>query len=245
MKILKPLFIWLAGLAMALALLQPSNAQTEVKTMKNVIIMGANGRTAQEIIPRVLEQNDVHLTLFLRHASRLEHMKSERVDVVEGDATNLADVERAMKGQDIVINTMGGMDLDKKTANIIKAMQDNGVKRLISISAGGIYDELPEPFNTWDKKIVGQTRPINRRSAEEIEQSGLTYTILRPVWLTNKPIETVELTQKGETFKGTETSRSSLGRFIADIVKNPDSHKNENLGISQPNTDGDRPAAYR
>lgn len=245
MNILKPLFIWLSGLVMALALLQPSNAQTETKTMKNVIIMGANGRTAQEIIPRLLQQKDVHPALFLRHASRLEKMKSERVDIVEGDATNLADVERAVKGQDIVINTIGGMDRYQKTVNIIKAMQDNSVKRFISVNAGGMYNELPEPFNTWDKNMVGASREANRRSADAIEQSGLNYTILRPVWLTDKPIETVEITQKGETFKGTETSRSSLGRFIADIVKNPDSHTNENLGISQPDTDGDRPAAYR
>lgn len=244
-KFLQKFFILLMAIFLSCAGILCPAATKETAPLKQVLIIGANGRTAQEIIPRVLEQNDVHLTLFLRQASRLESMKSKRVDVVEGDATNLADLGKAVKGKDIVINTMGGMDLDKKTANIIKAMQDNGVKRLISISAGGIYDELPEPFNTWDKGIVGQTRPINRRSAEEIEQSGLTYTILRPVWLTNKPIETVELTQKGETYKGTETSRSSLGRFIADIVKNPDSHRNENLGISQPNTDGDRPAAYR
>lgn len=38
---------------------------------------------------------------------------------------------------------------------------------------------------------------------------------------------------------------ASLGRFIADLVKHPGRHVNEDLGISQPHTDGDRPAAYR
>ena len=75
-----------------------------------------------------------------------------------------------------------------------------GVKRLIAISAGGIYDELPEPFNSWDKQMVGYTRPTNLRTTEVIEHSPLEYTILRPVWLTDKSIEEVELTQKGEIF---------------------------------------------
>ena len=80
---------------------------------------------------------------------------------------------------------------------------------------------------------------------EVIENSSLEYTILRPVWLTDKSIEVIELTQKGEVFKGTETSRASLGRFITDIVENPQLRIRENLGISQPDTEGDRPAAYR
>lgn len=213
--------------------------------MKNVIILGANGHTAKEIIPRLLEQVDVKLTLFLRHANRLKTINNDRVTFVEGDANRLDDLRNALQGQDIVISTMGGMDLADKTANVVKVMEEFGVQRLIAISAGGIYNELPEPFNSWDKQIVGQTRPVNLKTAQVIEKSTLTYTILRPVWLTNKPTEAFQLTQKGDTYKGTETSRASIGRLVADIVSNPALHVNENLGISQPNTDGDKPAAYR
>lgn len=213
--------------------------------MTNVILIGANGSTSKEIIPRLLEQDDVKLTLFLRRASRVQHMQSDRVNVVEGDAAELADLIRAIRGQEIVISTLGGMDLDAKTANIVQAMKEVGARHIIVISAGGIYDELPEPFNAWDKHMVGQYRPINLKAAEVAEQSGLAYTVLRPVWLTDKPTEAFQLTRKGETYRGTETSRVSIGRFVADVVKNPELHTNENLGISQPNTDGDRPAAYR
>lgn len=224
---------------------EPADAQKANPTMKNVILIGANGSTSKEIIPRLLEQDDVKLTLFLRRASRMQHMQSDRVNVVEGDAAELADLKRAIRGQDIVISTMGGMDLDAKTANIVKAMKEVGARHVIVISAGGIYDELPEPFNAWDKRMVGQYRPINLKTAEIAEQSGLTYTVLRPVWLTDKPTEEFQLTRKGETYKGTETSRASIGRFVADLVKDPQRYANQNLGISQPNTDGDRPAAYR
>lgn len=213
--------------------------------MKNVILIGANGSTSQEIIPLLLEQGDVNLTLFLRSASRLQHMQRDRVNVAEGDASSSADLVRAIRRQDMVISTMGGMDLDAKTANIVQAMKEVGARHIVSISAGGIYDELPPAFNVWDKRMVGQYRPINLKTAEIAEQSGLTYTVLRPVWLTNKPTEEFELTQKSETYKGTETSRASIGRFMADLVKDPQRYANQNLGISQPNTDGDKPAAYR
>ncbi|NIF30434.1 NAD(P)H-binding protein [Pantoea sp. Tr-811] len=213
--------------------------------MKNVILIGANGHTAQEIIPRLLAQKDVKLTLFLRRASRMQEMQSDRVAVLEGDASNVSDLTRAIRGQEIVISTMGGSDLALKTANILQAMKSVGAQHIIVTSAGGIYDELPEPFNSWDKRRVGDDRDINLQVAQETERSGLTYTVLRPVWLTNKPTEVYELTRKGETFKGTETSRASLARLVADIVAHPAQFADQNLGVSQPNTDGDKPAAYR
>ncbi|WP_313252079.1 SDR family oxidoreductase, partial [Stenotrophomonas indicatrix] len=222
--------------------IEPANATKANSTMKNVILIGANGSTSKEIIPRLLEQDDVKLTLFLRRASRMKDMQSDRVNVVDGDAANLPDLTRAIRGQDIVVSTMGGMDLDAKTANIVQAMKEVGSRHLVVISAGGIYDELPAAFNAWDKGMVGQYRPINLKAAELAEQSGLAYTVLRPVWLTNKPTEEFQLTPKGETFKGTETSRASIGRFMADLVKDPQRYANQNLGISQPGTDGDRPA---
>lgn len=213
--------------------------------MKKVIVIGASGHTSQQIIPRLLEQADVRLTLFSRNIKKLKALEDKRLRLIEGNANNLENLTDAIQGQDIVISTMGDMDLDVKTENIVQVMQELQVQRLIAISAGGIYDELPEAFNDWDKHMVGYTRPINLRTAEVIEQSSLQYTILRPVWLTDKSIEEYELTQKGEIFKGTETSRASLGRFIATIVENPQLHIGENLGISQPNTDGDKPVAYR
>lgn len=227
---------------------QPSDAATAKKDppkMKNVMLVGANGRTSAEIIPRLLEQDDVNLTLFLRRASRLQHLQGNRVSLFEGDATNADDLRRAIGGQDVVVSTLGGPDLDVKTANIVRAMKDVGAQRIIVISAGGVYDELPEPFNAWDKRMVGQYRPINLRTAQVVEQSSLTYTVLRPVWLTDEPTEVFQLTKKGETYKGTETSRASIGRFVADVVKNPVLHANADLGISEPDTDGGRPAAYR
>ncbi|HDS0927450.1 TPA: NAD(P)H-binding protein [Pseudomonas putida] len=213
--------------------------------MKNVLLLGANGHTSREIIPRLLQQKDVRLRLFLRRAERIRYLAGDRVDIIEGDARDPELLREAIQGQDIVISTMGGMDLGDKIGMVVKVMEELGVPRIIAISAGGIYNELPEPFNAWDKEMTGYTRPTNLLAAEEIEKSSLKYTILRPVWLSDKTTDAFELTFKGEHYKGTETSRSSIGRFISEVVRNPDLHIGDNLGISLPSTDGDRPAAYR
>lgn len=201
--------------------------------MKNVLILGAAGLSAAAIIPRLLQQADVKLTLFTRPGKQPVVQENERIRIIEGDALNEAAMKQAVAGQDVVISTLGGMDLAEKTENIVHAMQQAEVKRLVVMSAGGIYDELPEPFNSWDKSVVGYTRPANLRTAEIAEQSGLQYTVLRPVWLNNSKVEDFVLTQKGETYIGKETSRASIGRIMAEIVANPDVYANQNLGISQ------------
>lgn len=214
--------------------------------MTRIIILGANGATSKVLIPKLLKIDHIEITLFSRKDNNLQQYKHHNnIKTLKGDANHLPTLKEAFQNQDIIISTLGDMDLDLKTQNIIRAMNDLNLKRLISINAGGIYDELPSLFNEWDKQMVGETRPINLKAANLIESSGLDYTILRPVWLTNKLITEYTLTQKGELFKGTETSRASIAEFIALLIKKPHLHLNENLGISQPNTDGDKPKAYR
>ncbi len=60
---------------------------------------------------------------------------------------------------------------------MVKAMIEIKVKRIIDINAGGIYNELPEPFNSWDFQMTGQTRPVNQKAADVIENAVLDYTI--------------------------------------------------------------------
>ena len=46
-----------------------------------------------------------------------------------------------------------------------------------------------------------------------------------------------KLTKKGETFKGTMISRSSIFDFVIKIINNPEKYMSESYGISKPGTD--------
>lgn len=50
--------------------------------MKKIILLGAGGRTAREIIPRLFAQEDVELTLFMRDTGRLRDLGHGRVRVI-------------------------------------------------------------------------------------------------------------------------------------------------------------------
>jgi len=133
-------------------------------------------------------------------------------------------LKEAIKNQELVYVNLAG-NLEEMTKNIVKAMQATGVKRIIAISSIGIY-----------KTPLQSVLVPYRKLADVIESSGLEYTILRPDWFTNSNEVDYAITKKGEPEKGTAISRKSIAAFIATIVDNPEKWKNENLGISKPNS---------
>lgn len=191
--------------------------------MKNVIIIGASGSLAQYVIEELQKQKDVYLTLFLRNRNRLHNRNNSNAKIVEADVMDYPKLKNAINGQDIVYVNLAG-NLEAMAKNIVKAMQETGVKRIIAISSIGIY-ETP---------LRSVLQPY-RKLADVIEASGLDYTILRPDWFTNGNEVDYELTRKGEPEKGTAISRKSIASFIGDLVNKPETHVRENLNIAKPN----------
>jgi uncharacterized protein YbjT (DUF2867 family) len=211
--------------------------------MKKVIILGANGQIAKHVTDFLLEEPDIQMTLFLRDSRRLNHLKSEKTRIVEGDVLDEKKLTAEIRGHDVVYaNLEGEMDLMAK--NIVEAMKGTGVKRLIFITTIGIYDEVPGEFGKWNKKMIGDYIAPYRKAADIIESSDLDYTIIRPAWLSDDDEVDYETTQKNEPFRGTEVSRKSVGALVARLIKNPELEKRTSLGINKPNTYWDRPSFY-
>ncbi|MFI5185108.1 MAG: NAD(P)H-binding protein [Chitinophagales bacterium] len=192
--------------------------------MKNVIILGASGNIATHVIDILVKKDDINLTLFLRNKNRLRNKDVSRCHIIEGDVLNISQLKEAIKGQDIVYANLSG-DLEAMAKNIVRAMRETGVKKLIFISSIGIYDVPLRPvLKTY------------RKAADVIEASNLEYTILRPTWFTNADEVDYETTRKGEAEKGSVISQKSLATLITKTIESPEKYFRENLGINKPNS---------
>jgi len=189
--------------------------------MRNVLVIGASGSLAKYVIDTLLNVPDVHLTLLLRDKNRIAN-DTTRCTVVQADVMDYSKLKNAVADQDIVYINLAG-DLEAMTKNIVKAMQETKVKRVIAISSIGIYKTPLKPVLIPYRKL-----------ADVIESSGLEYTILRPDWFTYEDEVDYALTEKGEPETGTAISRKSIAAFVTSVVQNPESYKYENLGISKP-----------
>ncbi|HET6543735.1 MAG TPA: NAD(P)H-binding protein [Chryseolinea sp.] len=190
---------------------------------KKVIILGASGNIAKHVIDILTKEDHIQLTLFLRSAKRLKNKDISKARIIEGDVLNYNLLKEAIKGQDIVYANLAG-ELEAMAKNIVKAMGETGVKKIIFITSIGIYDV---PLSSLLRRY--------RYAADVIEASNLEYTILRPTWFTNVNEIDYETTRKGEPEKGSVISQKSLATLITKIIESPEKYVRENLGVNKPN----------
>jgi len=212
--------------------------------MAKVLILGANGKIARLAEDIFLDSTGNSLKLYLRRPERLRDIKNDLVEIIGGDVTDVKTLEDSMKDVDVVYANLAGGNIEDQAKAVVEAMHAAGKKRLIWISTLGIYDEVPGKFGEWNNSTLGNYITTYAAAAKVLEDSDLDYTIIRPAWLTDKDEVDFELTQKGETFKGTEVSRKSIAQLVVDLTQAPDKHVRESLGVNKPNTDGDKPAWY-
>jgi uncharacterized protein YbjT (DUF2867 family) len=192
--------------------------------MKKVIILGASGNIAKQVIDILANKDDINLTLFLRNKNRLRNNDVSAAHIIEGNVLEYNQLKEAIAGQEIVYANLSG-DLEAMATNIVKAMKETGVKKIIFICSIGIYDVPLKPV----------LKPY-RKAADVIEASNLEYTILRPTWFTTADEVDYETTRKGEPEKGSVIAQKSLATFITKIIESPEKYICENLGVNKPNS---------
>lgn len=210
-----------------------------------VLILGAAGQIGYLLTQDLLEQTNYELVLYARNASQRLKARSERVSLVDGDFTDYDTLVKAMKKVDAIY--LNDMNDKAGVQTIVRAMKNTGIKRIISASILGIYDEVPGAFGSWNRRMVGtQGIQNHKETVSFIETPELDYTILRLTWLYNQDgNRNYNLTYKGQPFEGAQVTRQAISQLIVDILKDKsDKFLKTSLGVGEPNTNWDKPSFY-
>ena len=162
-----------------------------------VLIIGASKGIGLETTRQALDAGH-NVRAFARSATGIR-LSNPKLEKVRGDALKTGDVEAALKGIDVVIQTLGvGLrDLFRPvhlfsdaTRVLIAAMRAQTVKRLICVTGFGAGDSRASisPLQRLPFQIVFG-RAYDDKSLQErlIKDSGLDWTIARPGVLTGGP----------------------------------------------------------
>ncbi|MDD6419805.1 MAG: NAD(P)H-binding protein [Lactobacillus delbrueckii] len=211
--------------------------------MKKYVILHPTGRISRLVIKHLLADpqfSDVELELLTQQPELLADLKSDRIKLTEGAATDLDKILAVTKDADLVF--LGKVD-DKKftviSKNLVKASQENGFDRVIELSLAGLYYEIPGEFGTWVDEWVGSGRFLPaREAAHRLEEADLDYTLIRMPALTDWPDVKYSLTGRYDEFVGTSVSRASVADLVLKIMVDPSQYSRTSVGISQPETVG-------
>lgn len=161
-----------------------------------VLIVGASGGTGRELVVQALEQGH-RVTAFVRSPDRLR-FRHERLVLARGDVLDYASVERAVGGHDAVLSALGhkrwfypNRILSEGTRHLVRAMEQQGVRRLVCETALGVGDSRGRAGLYYTLFVAPLILPFYFRDKERqesiIRASSLDWTIVRPGMLTNGP----------------------------------------------------------
>ena len=196
--------------------------------MIKVLVIGATGSLGRVTTKMLLEKvPGIQLSVFSRHVSKSDYPQG--VHVFKGSVMNEKELQPALQGQDIVFASLSG-DLPSMAQKIVNGMKNVGVNRLLFISSMGIYNEIPASIGAHENLQSNPALNSYRKAADVVEASGLNYTIIRPGWFDNGPIN-YEITLKGQPFGGHNVSRASIADLVTKIVNDPNLYSHESVGI--------------
>ena len=203
--------------------------------MKNVLLLGATGTAGSAVAKKLLSDTDYHVTLFARHAGDV-FSDNLRTTVVNGDAENSEELKKAMAGQDVVYCAISGETLPGIAENIVAAMTELNVKRLIFMGAVGIYNEIPDEIDGGDNLDNEPAQLPNRQAVDIVEASDLNYTVLRPGYLREGEENDFVLSVKGEAAKGYITTIPSLVKLAVQLISDKSLYARGSVSITRDAT---------
>lgn len=183
--------------------------------LMKVCVVGANGQIGKQVVELLKESSEHTPIAMVRKQEQVAHFENLGVETVLADiADNVDKIAEAIKGFDAIVFTAGSgghtgpdqtllIDLDG-AVKTVEAAEKTGVKRFVMVSALGANQR-----EKWNEAI----RPyyVAKHYADRIlEQSDLTYTIVRPGGLLNEE-------GTGKVAIGENLTRNTIPR--ADVAK--------------------------
>jgi len=196
--------------------------------MTSLLVVGASSGIGLETVRRALSVGH-RVRAFARRADAIA-IEDAGLEKIVGDARAPADIDKALSGVEVVIETLGvsvgpremlsGTDLfSKSTRVLVDAMARAGVKRLIAVTGLGAGDSRGHGGILYDNVMFPLVlkRVYEDKDIQEmiIRRSGLAWTIVRPGILTAGPATgAYRVLVEREDWRGGAISRADVADFL-------------------------------
>ncbi|ULT59634.1 SDR family oxidoreductase [Neobacillus drentensis] len=193
----------------------------------NILILGATGRVGRHLVTYALHDRH-HVTVLVRTPEKVQ-ITHKNLTIMQGNVLNKDHIIRAMSGIEAVIsalNTDGTTTLSDSMPLIIEAMENERIKRIITIGTAGILQSRTMPNSL--RYQSGESRQRSTRAAKEhhkvydiLKQSTLEWTIVCPTYLPdgerigNYRIERNFLPEDGAKISVPDTAEFTFKQIIA------------------------------
>ncbi|MBU1250297.1 MAG: SDR family oxidoreductase [Actinobacteria bacterium] len=193
-------------------------------TPRTLALFGATGKTGRHVLAQALEAGHSVRALARRPEALDAH---ERLAVVAGDVRDSDAVRETVRGSDAVVSVFGQVKGSPPTLQtegtqaIVDAMAEQGIRRIISLSGGGLPAEEHDQPKVPDRIIRWLLRRLSPAVLDDaiahlavLRASGLDWTVVRGPRLTDAPATGSYRVGWVGVNASTQIARADLARFI-------------------------------
>lgn len=161
-------------------------------------VFGGTGKTGKHLIRQALDAG-YEVVALVRTPSKLADMQHEHLHVIQGDIQQADCVQQTIQGADAVVSVLGPSSnkpeyaISKGMDNILAAMQQHSVRRLIISAGAGVRDPQDKPglidraaglaLNIVSKNVVADMQQV----VDKVRAADVDWTVVRVPMLTEEP----------------------------------------------------------
>lgn len=196
-----------------------------------ITVFGSSGAIGRSLVEQALAKG-YNVRAYLRNPQKLS-LSHPNLQIIVGELSDAEKIEAATVDVDAVISTLGpplvykyeGQPLAEGHRNIIRAMQKNGVKRLITLATPSVKSEKDK--SSLATRMPGfMARLLYPSAYKEIIEIGnlvtasnLDWTIVRIIAPTDKPAKGSVKVTFGDQKIGLSVSRTDIATFMLEQVE--------------------------
>lgn len=194
----------------------------------NITVFGASGKVGRLLCTELLRRGH-SITAFVHNNAGIL-TASEQLKIVAGDVHTPNDVLPVLSGCDVVVSCLGSWGTKSKdivgtaTAVIIPAMQQNGIKRFVSVtgSAAMVPGQKLSLVDSLTRTLLGLiAKPIlvdGEKHLQLLSKSSLDWTAIRSPAMSSGTSTGYMLSTKSPAL-WVRVSRASVVCALADVIE--------------------------
>lgn len=193
-----------------------------------ICVFGADGRTGLEVV-NYAKNKGYDVIAFVYNDNSSKYFSND-ILIKNGNVMDYNRVREALEGAGVVISVLGhikGSDplmQTKGITNIVNAMKELGIKRILSLTGTGARVEGDKPsiidriMNLIVKAIDPNRINDGVKHIKVLQDSGLDFTIVRVLKLSkdDKECKNYNLTDGGPA--ELQTSRKKVAKVLVDLI---------------------------
>lgn len=191
------------------------------------LVVGSTGETGRRIVQQ-LTAKSIPVRALVRDPVRARQILPSSAEVVVGDVLEPATLERAIADCAIVfcatgaspsLNPLGPYQVDYEgTKNLVDVAKAAQIKHFVMVSSL-CTSQLFHPLNLFWLILVWK-----QQAEQYLQNSGLTYTIVRPGGLKNTDEHLPLVMSKADTLFEGSISRTQVAQVCVEALTYPSAH---------------------